>query len=48
MKNLLEEVLDKLRDKLNAMMASDKYTDEEILKVSQRLDELIVYYYKSH
>ncbi|AND84474.1 hypothetical protein CTDIVETGP_1216 [Clostridium tyrobutyricum DIVETGP] len=48
MKNLLDEVLEKLRDKLNKMMDSDEYTDAEILKVSQKLDELIVYYYKSH
>ncbi|MDF2505109.1 aspartyl-phosphate phosphatase Spo0E family protein [Clostridium sp.] len=34
--------LEELRDKLNKMLDSDKYTDEEILKVSQKLDKLIV------
>jgi hypothetical protein len=39
--------LEELRDKLNKMLDSDEYTDEEILKVSQKLDKLIVNYYKS-
>lgn len=39
--------LENLRDKLNEMIVSDEYTDEEILKVSQQLDELVVDYYKS-
>ncbi|AGK97363.1 aspartyl-phosphate phosphatase Spo0E family protein [Clostridium pasteurianum] len=40
--------LEKLRDKLNRMLDSDKYTYEEILEVSQKLDKLVVDYYKSH
>lgn len=39
--------LEELRDKLNKMLDSDKYKSEEILKVSQKLDKLIINYYKS-
>jgi len=37
--------LEELRDKLNIMLDSNKYSEEEILKVSQELDKLIVKYY---
>ncbi|AGK97489.1 aspartyl-phosphate phosphatase Spo0E family protein [Clostridium pasteurianum] len=40
--------LEELRDKLNKMLVSDEYTDEEILQVSQRLDKLVIDYYESH
>lgn len=40
--------LEETRDKLNKMLDSDEYTDEEILKASQQLDKLVVDYYKSH
>ena len=40
--------LEELRDKLNRMVISDEYTDEEVLQVSQQLDKLVVSYYKSH
>lgn len=40
--------LEELRDKLNRMLLSNEYTDEEILLVSQQLDNLVVDYYKSH
>lgn len=43
----MEKNLEELRNKLNIMVDSDKYTYEEILQVSQKLDRLIVYYYKS-
>ncbi|MEY7998944.1 aspartyl-phosphate phosphatase Spo0E family protein [Clostridium sp. Mt-5] len=42
----MEKLLEELRDKLNKMLDSNKYTNEEILEVSQQLDKLIVYYYK--
>ncbi|MFL0195334.1 Spo0E family sporulation regulatory protein-aspartic acid phosphatase [Clostridium sp. WILCCON 0269] len=42
----MKRVLEKLRDDLNTMLDSGKFTDEEILYVSQKLDKLIVSYYK--
>jgi hypothetical protein len=39
-------LLEKKRKKLNLMLLSDKYSSEEILKVSQELDKLIVCHYK--
>lgn len=42
----MEKLMNTLRDKLNKMLNSNKYTYNEILSVSQQLDELIVYYYK--
>lgn len=42
----MKKILEETRNKLNAMLDSNKYTSEEILKVSQQLDRLIVYYYK--
>lgn len=42
----MEKILEKLREQLNSMVNSDEFTTEEILAVSQELDELIVSYYK--
>ncbi|WP_373845431.1 Spo0E family sporulation regulatory protein-aspartic acid phosphatase [Clostridium sp.] len=42
----MKEMLEKVRDKLNFMLDSDKFTDEEILAVSQELDRLILTYYE--
>ncbi|MFL0198656.1 Spo0E family sporulation regulatory protein-aspartic acid phosphatase [Clostridium sp. WILCCON 0269] len=42
----MKKVLEKVRDKLNFMLDSDKFTNEEILAVSQELDRLIVAYYE--
>ncbi|MFL0195646.1 Spo0E family sporulation regulatory protein-aspartic acid phosphatase [Clostridium sp. WILCCON 0269] len=42
----MKEILEKVRDKLNSMLDSDKFTNEEILAVSQELDRLIFAYYK--
>jgi hypothetical protein len=41
MKNALEN----LRDKLHNMLDSNEYSYEDILKVSEDLDKLIVKYY---
>ena len=38
--------IEKLRELLNNMMVSDLHTWNEIMEVSQRLDLLIVDYYK--
>ena len=38
-------LIEELRDKLYTMLNSNKYSDEEILTVSQELDKLIVNYY---
>lgn len=43
----MKKILEETRNKLNAMLDSNKYTKAEILKVIQQLDKLIVYYYKS-
>jgi hypothetical protein len=42
----MKEMLEKVRDKLNFMLDSDKFTNEEIVAVSQELDRLILAYYK--
>lgn len=42
----MEKELEELRYKLNKMLISNEYTYEEILKVSQKLDKLIICYYK--
>lgn len=34
--------LEKVRDKLNGMLASGKYREEELLKVSEELDALVL------
>lgn len=41
----MEKILEELRDQLNTMIASNEFTPEEILAVSQELDKLIVSYY---
>lgn len=39
--------IEKVRELLNRMIASENHTTDEILEVSQRLDSLIVDYYRS-
>ncbi|MDQ0339348.1 hypothetical protein J2S00_002135 [Caldalkalibacillus uzonensis] len=43
---LLEQI-EKLRKKLNQAAAHKSLTDEEVLKISQELDRLILQYIKS-
>jgi len=43
--NNMDNTIEKLREKLHLMLNSDEYNYEEILKVSQQLDKLIVDYY---
>ena len=43
---MLTDELEKLRECLNQMIVSEEYTYEEILKVSQEIDCLIVQYLK--
>ncbi|WP_368487578.1 Spo0E family sporulation regulatory protein-aspartic acid phosphatase [Clostridium sp. BJN0013] len=42
----MKEMLEKVRDKLNFMLDSNKFTNEEILAVNQELDRLILAYYE--
>lgn len=42
----MKEMLEKIRDKLNNMLDSGEFTNDEILAVSQELDRLILTYYK--
>lgn len=42
----MKKILKKLREQLNSMVNSNKFTTEEILAVCQELDELIVSYYE--
>ncbi|HWQ31112.1 MAG TPA: aspartyl-phosphate phosphatase Spo0E family protein [Negativicutes bacterium] len=39
--------IEKVRELLNNMIASEKHTSDEILEVSQKLDSLIADYYRS-
>jgi hypothetical protein len=39
--------MEKVRELLNRMITSGKHTTDEILEVSQKLDSLIVDYYRS-
>ncbi len=39
--------IEKLRELLNNMIASESFTYSEILEVSQKLDSLIVEYYRT-
>jgi hypothetical protein len=40
--------LENLREKLNSMLISEEYSYKEILKISQKLDVLIVRYIKEN
>lgn len=43
----MENKMEQIREKLNAMLESEEYTSQEILDISQELDKLIVWYYSS-
>ena len=43
----MDILLEELRDKLFIMLDSNTYSKEEILKISEELDKLIVDYYKT-
>ena len=43
---MLAEEMEALRELLNRMIESGKYTYSEVLEVSQELDALIVKYYR--
>jgi hypothetical protein len=42
----MKKILEKVREQLHTMLNSGKFTNEEILAVSQQLDKLIVIYYE--
>lgn len=42
----MNKSIEELREELELMLISDQYSPEEILKVSEKLDKLIVDYYK--
>lgn len=44
----MKNTIEKLRDKLHNMLESNEYSYEDILKVSEDLDKLIVKYYNDY